>query len=582
MNNTFSLPFRQIWCVDFEFIANAGSKQNPICLVAKEIRSGQTIRVWEDELKSLKLAPYPCGADSLFVAYYASAEFGCHLSLGWPLPVNVLDLFTEFRTMTNGKTTPSGSGLLGAQIYFGLESISTEDKDSMRNLVMDGGPWNSNEVQAILDYCESDVLALEKLLPKMESGIDLSRALLRGRYMKAMASIEFNGIPIDTDALDIFRNNWSDIQGQLIEKINADYGVYEGKTFKLNMFADWLVERNIPWPRLDSGRLDLSDDTFKDMSRSFPEVSPLRELRIALSQMRLSELAVGEDGRNRCMLSAFRAKTGRNQPSNAKFIFGPAVWLRGLARPKPHYGLAYIDWSQQEFGIAAALSKDPLMMKAYQSGDPYLAFAKQAGAVPDDATKQSHKNEREQFKACVLAVQYGMGAESLAARINQSTAHARELLRLHRSTYKVFWGWSDGVLNYAMLKGKVWTVFGWNIYVGDKPNSRSLQNFPMQANGAEMLRLACCFVVEQGIHVCAPVHDAILIGAPLDDLDQHVIQTQELMAKASEIVLDGFSLRSDAYVIRYPDRYMDDRGTKMWETVWNCLEELEENQGVRL
>jgi hypothetical protein len=52
-------------------------------------------------------------------------------------------------------------------------------------------------------------------------------------------------------------------------------------------------------------------------------VAPLRELRHALSQLRLNALAVGSDGRNRCLLSTFRAKTSRNQPSNSQFIFGP-------------------------------------------------------------------------------------------------------------------------------------------------------------------------------------------------------------------------------------------------------------------
>ena len=139
------------------------------------------------------------------------------------------------------------------------------------------------------------------------------------------------------------------------------------------------------------------------------------------------------------MLSAFRARTGRNQPSNTKFIFGPSVWLRGLIQPPPGYGIAYIDWAQQEFGIAAALSGDPLMMEAYRSGDPYLAFAKQAGAAPPDATKATHKAIRDQFKSTVLAVQYGMGADALAQRIGQPPIRARELLRLHRETYRVFW-----------------------------------------------------------------------------------------------------------------------------------------------
>ena len=62
--------------------------------------------------------------------------------------------------------------------------------------------------------------------------------------------------------------------------------------------------------------------------------------------------------------------------------------MRGLIKPPPGYGVAYVDWKQQEFGIAAALSRDTAMQAAYQSGDPYLAFAKQAGAVPEHATKE--------------------------------------------------------------------------------------------------------------------------------------------------------------------------------------------------
>ena len=97
------------------------------------------------------------------------------------------------------------------------------------------------------------------------------------------------------------------------------------------------------------------------------------------------------------------SKTGRNQPSTSHFIFGAASWLRGLIQPRAGFGLAYIDWAQQEFGIAAGFSDDENMQQAYQSGDPYLAFAKQAGAVPQEGTAQSHSAERALFKQCVLA-----------------------------------------------------------------------------------------------------------------------------------------------------------------------------------
>src|SRR6516225_3318642 len=530
-----ALFYAQIWAVDFEFIAEPGENPEPVCLVAWELRSGQKLRVWREQFGSVP--PYPTGADTLFVCYYASAEISCHLALGWPVPERVLDLFAEFRNHTNGMNTVSGASLLLALAHFGLDSIGTTEKEDMRSLILRGGPWSDSERTAILDYCESDVAALARLLPAMLPRIDLARAPLRGRFMVAAASIERNGVPIDIVTLNRLKMHWFDIQNELIAEIDANYGVFEGRTFKADRFAGWLVQHDIPWPLLESGHLDLADDTFRQQARAYPAVSPLRELRSSLSDLRLNDLAVGRDGRNRTIISAFRSCTGRNQPSNSKYIFGPSVWVRGLIKPPPGFGLAYVDWSQQEFGIAAALSGDIAMQAAYLSGDPYLAFAKQAGAVPEDATKETHGPTRELFKQCVLAVQYGMEAESLACRIGQPPIVARDLLRAHRETYRVFWRWSDAVVDYAMLAGSLHTVFGWHVHVHESPNPRSLRNFPMQANGAEMLRLACCLAIERGVEVCAPVHDAILMCAPFDRLDADIATARGAMAEASRIVL---------------------------------------------
>ena len=192
--------------------------------------------------------------------------------------------------------------------------------------------------------------------------------------------------------------------------------------FKTANFIAYLQRKKINWPLLDSGNPKMDDETFSVMSLRHPEIIPLKELRSTLSKMRLKDLSIGEDGRNRTLLSPFRSKTGRNQPSSSKFIFGASSWLRGLVKPEEGMSLAYIDWSQQEYGIAAALSGDENMLKAYLSGDPYLAFAIQAGQAPEDATKKSTQEIRNQFKAAVLAVQYGMGAESLALRIGESKA----------------------------------------------------------------------------------------------------------------------------------------------------------------
>src|SRR5271157_2950733 len=307
------------------------------------------------------------------------------------------------------------------------------------------------------------------------------------------------------------------------------------------------------------------------LSLTVPDVALMRELRVSLFQLRLEDLAVGSDGRNRVLLSPFGASSGRNTPSNSKFIFGPSTWLRGLIEPEPGMAVAYVDWSQQEFGIAASLSGDRAMMDAYRSGDPYLAFGKQAGRIPADGTKQTHGAERDLCKACVLGVQYGMGAASLAGRIGRPAPYAADLLRLHRQTYPSFWRWSDGAESHAMLLNRLHTVFGWTVQIGSDANPRSLRNFPCQANGAEMLRLACCLALERGVSVLAPIHDALLVEGLEWEIKDAVAETREAMAEASAVILDGFRLRSDAAIVRWPGRYMDDRGREFWSRVMALL-----------
>ncbi len=124
-----------------------------------------------------------------------------------------------------------------------------------------------------------------------------------------------------------------------------------------------------------------------------------------------------------------------------------------------------------------------------------------------------------------------------------------------------------------MLRGRLHTVFGWDLHVGQESNPRSLANFPMQANGAEMLRLAACLVTEHGLDVCAPVHDSLVVEGPVSGIEAVAEATQAAMAEASEIVLSGFGLRTSVQVVSYPGRYTDPRGVEMWARVMALLEE---------
>src|SRR6476660_6875867 len=95
--------FRAVWLVDFEYCSKPGERPVPVCMVAREMCGGQKLRLWKDQFG--KQPPFGIGPDSLFVAYYCPAELECFLTLGWPMPTRILDLFVEFRNSTNGWPT---------------------------------------------------------------------------------------------------------------------------------------------------------------------------------------------------------------------------------------------------------------------------------------------------------------------------------------------------------------------------------------------------------------------------------------------------------------------------------------------
>jgi DNA polymerase I-like protein with 3'-5' exonuclease and polymerase domains len=276
------------------------------------------------------------------------------------------------------------------------------------------------------------------------------------------------------------------------------------------------------------------------------------------------------------MLSAFRTITGRNAPSNSRFIFGPAVWLRSLIRPVEGTCICYLDWSGQEVAIAAYLSGDRAMIAAYETGDPYLGFAVQAGLAPEGVTKETHGAIRDQCKILFLGIGYGMSEEGLARRLNCQPAYARELLTLHRQTYTKLWAYLDGAVDTGEQRGWLQSVFGWPLLVTPATRWRTIQNFPIQSAGSEMLRLACIFGTEMGLRIAAPIHDAVLLEAPAGPDGWHEIAAMRMaMAKASRHVLGGAEVRTEVKVVTYPDRYSDKRGREMWATIVGLLAKLE-------
>jgi hypothetical protein len=575
--------YREVWSVDSEFGSRPGERPAPRCLVAVEWRTGRVVELWLDDGDAPPRPPYPLDDGVLFVAFAAQAELAVHLKLGWDLPRRVVDLCAEFRCLTNGLALPSKS-LIGALQYFGLPAMEATVKDGLRGLALRGGPYTPDERQELVRYCRADAQATADLLTRMLPQVDLTAGLIRGRFTHAVARMESEGVPIDLETWQLLCDHWDEIRTRLVRRVNPKFGVYVPVSprrpdgpfkFSLAKFEEWVNRLRIPWPRTPKNRLSVSDKTFKDMAALLGgEVNELRELRNTLNDLKLVDLAVGRDGRNRTPLWPFSTKTMRNAPSSTKYIFGATKWIRSLVRPPEGFGVAYIDWSRQEPGIAAVLSGDEAMLRAYRDGDYYLGLAQACGMAPRNATAESHPFVRDRFKVVALATMYGMEDRGLAAKLGIPRVYAREILNSHRSAFPAFWEWAERAVANAFAGRVMRTAFGWERRLGSGVSDRSVRNWPIQSTGSHLMQYAAMYATEAGLAVAGPVHDAFLLVAAEDRLAADVAAMRGCMDRASRLILDGFTLKTDVAVVRHPDRYEDKRGLGMWRTVQQLSAEI--------
>jgi hypothetical protein len=577
-------PFQRVISIDFEYRADPGCHPHIWCLVARDVAAGQEIgRWWRDKLLAMHQAPFPTDRDTLVISYAMSAEMSCFLQLNWKPPEYLLDAYSEYRWATNGRSLMFGgkdaaklrkhkNSMLAAAFILGVPTMDTARKEEMRTLAMTRWDFSEAEQNEMQDYCAEDTDIAGQIYTRLEPGFDWPRALLRGRYGLAIARMERTAVPLDVQCWDLLRGGWNETRTRLIEAVDAKYGVFRDGEVSDELLARYARDKGYEWPLTATGLLRRDKKTMKQLATLHPEINLLKELLNTIGKGRLMDLAVGPDGYNRTGQIPFRALTGRNQPSSAKFIFGPAKWMRGLIMAKPGEAVAYLDFSAEEVCILAALSGDENLKADCRTGDPYTAFAIRAGLAAPGTTKDTDtEGIRDVVKVLFLSLNYGRSVRGLAAALDRPAWYAADLMRRHRLAYPQIYIWLQGVIDRAAIHGELHSLFGWQRFVSEGFNPRSIRNWPCQTLGFEILMLAAIMLTEAGVEVCCPAHDAFLIKAPLDRIDAHVELAREIMQDVAKMVLGDFPIAVDHKVYPHGERYMDKRGQEMWDWVMGLL-----------
>lgn len=588
--------FDEIWMVDTEFVPCPGNPLIPVCLSATEYRSGKTVELFLEHEGQQANNPLSFGPNSLIASYSGTAEMAFFLAMGWPLPQNFLDLWVERRNLTNGlvdgRGTPIDTSLVATCTDYGIHATAVEQKEAMIARILKGHPFLSEEQRQIQAYCSDDTKMLCRIAEEMLPQIDnLDEALHRGRTIKAVACMEYNGVPVSEDLFYRLNRNLRGIRARVVRKVEDEYqfGVYVfdkmGDPHFSNKNFTALVERlglADVWPEWTSLGAGADDqDVLEPMAQRYPETNleHFRQLKKFLTQAK-SELKfpVGRDGRNRSQLRPFSASSSRSQPPTAENIPNAAKALRSLLAPHEGEVLMHRDWSNAEFGITAALSGDSRKWDVYLHKDVYLVKAADFGFCGYDATKETHRELRNKFKPVVLAGQYGQTPNGMALMLNITVREAEGFMERERKLYPQYRAWLRENLEETTFDRRVKTVFGWNLHIVKGTNPRTVLNHPAQGNCAEIMRYAACLATERSIDLGASMHDAFFYTAPEDCWQDVDAAMKACMDEASQAVLgDGYVLKSDRDVVHVPEHYSHEDGKKMWDKIESAMVELEES-----
>ena len=580
---------------DSEFNAKVGQGEppgSPVCICAIEIDQSGCVTEHRLAAPYPKQPPWERGDPYLTVGFALGAEAGSFMHVGWTLPLPAIDLYAEYMVLHNTEMLRKddsklpGPSLIAACRRYRVARMDEAHKDEMRTLAFSKTDHTTEEIVKLQDYClNEDCEMVLQLFKAMLPHLDLLRAPIRGAFMMEIERIRWCGVPIDIPTYRQAERHGAQIATRLRAELNHKLGasVYYQGVFKRRTMLAVMRRAGIPIPIDPKTRKEsCATRQIKSMIGTYPLLREYYEDKRMIDAVKNLKLEIGTDGRNRFWLNPFGTKTGRNNPSTNRCVFGLPHTMRSLIEPLPAMAIAQIDVGAEEIGIAAGLSGDRQLQIDYLSGDPYRQFAKAALGVLDPTTQQ-----RQAYKAIVLGRIYGKGVVSLARDLGIPRRQAQQILDQMSARYPVLNAWLKRVTDKAAHCVPIVCTLGWSLTGrGLSGEERTFLNFPMQANGGELMRLIIVRAGEAGLRLIGCAHDSFMIEDTIENIEGSVAKLQAIMRQASRDLLGGFELRADCDpgrdIVRFPDRFIDKRefedGMRHWNRLTALIDEAENGQ----
>lgn len=432
--------------------------------------------------------------------------------------------------------------------------------------------WSKAELSTEqLQYAELDPLyayMIGNKLAKHDAVKTLSYKITTNA-INVLARMKVTGIKINTLALDNLIDEWK-------EKVDESYKecLVHFKNVNLNsstQLGEW-IEKNAPkkvlanWERTEkTGRLITDADALKAHVNEVPKLLPLVEYKkyykyISTYGENIKAFINPKTTRLHPEYKLAYTDTGRLSSMKPNIQnFPREEWYRKLFVPEKGNVFVCADFSQVEVRVAAILSHEERMIKAYREGkDLYKHTASLLLHKPE---AEITKAERQQAKAVVLGLQFGMGASTLCKYalnygVVLSEEESKTLVAGYRQAYPMLYEWQLNTTALAKEILKCETVCGMKRKLDEENYYTCSLNTPVQGSAAEVI-LYVLWKLDKTIcdnnipaRIVATVHDEVLVECDKRVGEKVKVLLQDTMLEAFRFVFNRIGINgADANIV---------------------------------
>ncbi len=371
---------------------------------------------------------------------------------------------------------------------------------------------------------------------------------------KVLASMEHEGVMLDTEALDKFGKELlpkiEEIEKQIHKLAGHEFNIGSPKQMSTVLFE----ELALPAGKKKSTGYSTDSETLEGLADLHPIIKPILEYRkltkLYNTYVKGLQNAVSEDGRMYTTFKQTETRTGRISSAEPNIQNIPVRTEIGRNFRKffiaaPGKVLIDADYSQIELRVLASLANDKVMIETFREGRDIHAetarsvFRGTAGIDPAEL--------RRRAKAVNFGIVYGIGAFSLAKDIDTSVPMAKRYIDDYLAHFSGVKAYMEKIIASAEANGYAVTHFGRKRFIPEilstNKNVKALgkriaMNTPIQGTAADIIKIAMIRVSERlerelpEAKLILQVHDELIVESPEKDAEKALLILTEEMQSA--------------------------------------------------